>query len=1064
MSSLSRLSLANRSIAALVTIAVILVGAFVIPSLKQELMPSLSFPAISIVTVYPGASPQSVEQEVTNPLEKSIQGVQGLQQITSYSSEGVSQIIVQYDYSVDLDKANQTLTQLVNKAQTSLPSSVAPQVNTFNIADQPIIRLAVSSSSNQQDLAVKLDQDVTPVLEGLNGVGQVQVTGVRAQIVQITLDLKKLQAKGLSTSQVQSILQANNTTISVGEVKDNGQTVAVRVNNAVTTLDDLKNLVVSGGSSTSQQASSSMPGGQKLPPGMTLPTTTTQSTPSQPVKLEDVATVEQVLSPSTTLTRTNGKDSLGISITKNSNANTVSVSQEVKNKLSELEQKLGSGATITVIADQAPSIQASVNDLVREGAIGAGFAILTILLFLLSIRSTLVTAISIPVSIIIALIGLWVGGFSLNILTLGGLTIAIGRVVDDSIVVLENIYRHLHSGEEKRTAVLNGVREVAGAITASTLTTVAVFLPIAFTTGLVGEFFQPFSVAVTIALLASLLIALTIIPVLAYWFLKTPKRAQHTDSHEKVGILEKVYVPMIRWVTHYRVVTLIIALALLVSAGWGATKLDTNLIGNSSSNSFTISQQLPATADLDTTNKAAQEVEAILKNIQGIKNYQVTIGSGGSGGGGRFFGSSGGSTNTATFAVTTNDGVDQTTVQQQVSDQIKTLSNAGTITVAGSQSSGSSSTLSINVQASDEGTLNQATQEVLDSVTQTPNLKDVTSSLVNAAPLIDIHVDGEKALKYGLTPSQVGQVLRTIYNGTTVTNVTLNGKTQEVDLKFGDPATTVEGMKDMLIPSTTGTVRLGDLATVTQVNGPTQITHVSGSRTATISATVTSQNVGAVSANVQSRLKALSLPAGASFSLGGVSSMQSQAFQSLGLALLIAILLVYVVMVATFRSLLQPLLLLVSIPLAGTGSVALLLITHTALGLPALIGMLMLIGIVVTNAIVLLDLVNQYRKKGLDARTAVIEGGRRRLRPILMTAVATILALIPMALGVSGSSAFLSGPLAIVVIGGLTSSTFLTLLVVPTLYTIVEDIRGRSGSLPSQEELPPVPEPQSQMV
>lgn len=315
----------------------------------------------------------------------------------------------------------------------------------------------------------------------------------------------------------------------------------------------------------------------------------------------------------------------------------------------------------------------------EKGPLGLDSRFSPFLLFLLSIRSTLVTAISIPVSIIIALIGLWVGGFSLNILTLGGLTIAIGRVVDDSIVVLENIYRHLQSGEEKRVAVLNGVREVAGAITASTLTTVAVFLPIAFTTGLVGEFFQPFSVAVTIALLASLLIALTIIPVLAYWFLKTPKRVQRADSHEKVGILEKAYVPMIRWVTRYRVVTLIIALALLVSAGWGATKLDTNLIGNSNSNSFTISQQLPATADLDTTNKAAQEVEAILKNIQGIKNYQVTIGSGGSGGGGRFFGSSGGSTNTATFAVTTNDGVDQTTVQQQVSDQIKTLSNAGTI-------------------------------------------------------------------------------------------------------------------------------------------------------------------------------------------------------------------------------------------------------------------------------------------------------------------------------------------------------------------------------------------------
>ncbi|MBO0780611.1 MAG: efflux RND transporter permease subunit, partial [Ktedonobacteraceae bacterium] len=829
MSLLSRLSLANRSIVALATIAVILVGAYVIPSLKQELIPSISFPAISVVTVYPGASPASVEQDVTNPLEQNIQGVQGLQQLTSYSNEGTSLIIVQYDYNTDLDKASQTLTQLLNRAQSSLPDNVTPQVNTFNIADQPIIHLAVTSSSDQQDLAVKLNKEVVPVLEGINGVGQVEVTGVRDQIVTVTLDLKKLQANGLSASQVQSVLQANNMTIPSGEVTNNGQTVAVRVSNTLNTLDDLKNLVVgmktsassqqqipgqTGGNQTTPGGSQSLPGGsQQLPTGPVAP--------PKPVKLKDVATVEQTLAPSTTLTRTNGQDSLGISITKKSDGNTVSISQDIRKQLPDLEQRLGADAQISIITDQAPTIQTSVNDLVREGAIGAGFAILVILIFLFSIRSTLVTAISIPLSVLIALIGLWVGDYSLNILTLGGLTIAVGRVVDDSIVVLENIYRHLRSGDDKRTAVLVGVREVAGAITASTITTVAVFLPIAFTTGIVGEFFQPFSVAVTIALLASLFVALTIIPVLAYWFMKAPKKkqGQPVGSHEKMSILEKIYVPMVRFVTRFRVVTLLIAVLLLVATGWGATHLQTNLLGSSSQNTFGISLQLPATTSLDTTNKAAQQVETVLRGIQGIKSYQVTVGGGG---GAAALLTGGGGTSTASFTVTTDENADQAAIQRQVRDQLNTLTDIGTFTISASQGmGGSSSTLSVNVQASDDQVLKQATQQVLDTVKQTPNLTDITSSLTDAAPLINVHVDPEKALKHGMTAAQVGQTLRSIYSGSTVTTVTLNGQQQDVELKLGKPATTIQGMKDMLIPTTTGNVKLSEIADVTQISGPT---------------------------------------------------------------------------------------------------------------------------------------------------------------------------------------------------------------------------------------------------
>ena len=1050
MSFLSKLSLANKSIVALATIAILLFGAFVIPTLKQELLPSIAFPAISIVSAYPGASPANVEQDVTNPLEQNIQGVQGLQQLTSYSNEGVSLIIAQYGYDTDLDKAQQVLSQQISRTQASLPANVTPQIQTFNISDQPIIRLSVTSSANQQDLALQLKQNVVPALQGIDGVGNVTVTGVRTQIVTVTLDLNKLQSNGLSVSQVQGALQANNLTIPAGEVTNNNQTVAIRVGNTLGSIQDLDNIVV--GMHTSQlvvPAGIVPTGGVTGYPGASFgagAAPARQVTPPTPVKLSDVAVVQQDLAPSTTLTRTNGKPSLGISITKTSNGNTVTISQAIKNQLSELEQKLGSDAQISVISDQAPSIQTSVSDLEREGLVGAGFAILVILLFLFSLRSTLVTAISIPLSIVIALIGLWVGNYSLNVLTLGGLTIAVGRVVDDSIVVLENIYRHLQSGDDKRTSVLAGVKEVAGAITASTLTTVAVFLPIAFTTGIVREFFQPFSIAITVALLASLFVALTIIPVLAFWFLKGPKsNARRHDTHEKPSILERGYVQLLRCVTKYRVVTLIIALLLLVGTFSLYPRLETNLFSNSSQNTFTIQLQLPVSSSLDATNQAAGKVEQVLHDISGIQTYQVTVGSGGSA-----FSLSSSGTNAASFAVTTDPNAKQDALQQQVRDKLNNLTGIGTFTLSGSQQGGNSSTIAVNVQASDDQTLRAAAKQVLDAVSQAPNLTDVTSSLTDAAPLINVQVDSQKAISHGLTPAQVGQLLREIYSGTTVTQVTLNGVQQNVELKLGTPADTVQGMQNMLIPTATGNVKLGDIATVEQASGPAQITHINTNRTATISATITSQNVGAVSSDIQNRTSKLSLPAGASVSLGGVTTQQQQAFQSLGQALLVAILLVFIVMVATFRSLLQPLILLIAIPFAATGSIPLLLVTHTALGLPALIGLLMLIGIVVTNAIVLLDLVNQYRRKGLDARSAVIEGGRRRLRPILMTAIATILALLPMTLGLSSSSSFLSGPLAIVVIGGLTSSTFLTLLIVPLLYTIVEDIRGRSGKLPPE--------------
>lgn len=1046
MSFLARLSLANRSIVALATVAILLFGGLIIPSLKEELFPAITFPTLSVVTPYPGASPSIVEHDVTDPIEQSIQGIAGLQNVTSYSNEGASIITVSFNYGTDLNQAQQTLSQSINKVQQSLPSSVTPQVQSFSIADFPIIQLAVTADEDQQALASQLKQDTVPSLEQIGGVGNVNITGVRNQIVTVTLDLDKLKANGLSITQVQGALQANNISLPAGDISSNGQTIPIKVGNTFNSIDDLNNVVV-GVHTAQSSVGAGFSGATSAGTGFSGANTQVSVTSPIPIKLSDVATVQETLSPSTSLTRTNGKPSLGISIVKTSDGNTVSISQAVHNQIPSLESSLGHNAQISVIADQAPTVTKSIQDLTREGLIGAGFAIIVILLFLFSVRSTLVTAISIPLSIVIALIGLYIGNYTLNLLTLGGLTIAVGRVVDDSIVVLENIFRHLQRGEEKRVAIPAAVREVARAVTASTLTTVAVFLPIAFAGGLVGQLFSSFSVAVTVALVASLFVSLTIIPVLAYWFLKSPKPGIQQAYHEEETVLERCYVALIGWVTGLwwqRAVLIGASVVVLVISFSLSRGLQTNLFGSSGGNTYAVTLTLPPATSLDKANSVAKQIENVIASLPNVDTYQVTVGSGG-----QFSSLSGGGSNTASFSITANASADQTAFQNTLRSRLNALKNlGGTVTFSAGNSGPSNASVQINVQASDDQTLRRASQQVKDAVSHVSGVTDITSNLTDATPEIDVLVNPQLALRYGMTAAQVAQDVRAIYSGSTVTKITLNGTQQNVNLFIGSPATTIDQIKGLLIQTPLGNVQVSDLATVEQTDGPTQITHINTNRTATISGTITDTNVGAVSANIQQKVNTLKLPHGASVSFGGVSSDLSSTFQNLGLAVLAAIVLVYCIMVATFRSLVQPIILLVSIPFATTGSIILLLLTKTPLGAAALIGFLMLVGIVVTNAIVLLDLVRQYREKGMDARRAVIEGGKHRLRPILMTATATILALLPMAL-FGGSGGFISQPLAIVVIGGLTSSTLLTLLLVPTLYVIVESIRKDSGNRPT---------------
>ncbi|MER5648778.1 efflux RND transporter permease subunit [Streptosporangium sp. NPDC002524] len=1079
MTSLARLSLANRSLVIMIALVLSAFGLFAIPSLKQQLLPSLSFPGAFVAASYPGASPEIVEEQVTEPIENSFQGLEGVSEVTSTSREGMAQVQVAFEYGTDIDAAVAEMQQAISRIEAQLPEGVDPQVLSGGTDDIPVMQLAVGDGGDQRVMAERLGRLVVPELQAVEGVRSATVTGTRDEVVTITPDVRKLALLGLSPTAVAEVLRANGQPVPAGSVTEDKVSLTVQVGERVSTLEELKGLYLTPAAPAAAPQQQVPSQARQAPGGGSGGGTAQQIQQAQraqaqaqrpaaapkPVRLGDVATVERTLAEGTSLTRTNGQPSLGLSVTMTPDGNAVTISHAVREKLPELVRAIGDSSEMTVIFDQAPYVERSIEDLTTEGLLGLAFAVLVILIFLLSVRSTLVTAASIPLSVVIALIALWVGDYSLNLLTLGALTIAVGRVVDDSIVVLENIKRHLGYGEAKRKAVLAGVREVSGAVTASTLTTVAVFLPIAVVGGMVGQLFAPFAITVTVALLASLLVSLTVVPVLAYWFLKAPVLSpeqarvvrEEAEAKEMRSPLQRAYLPVLRFATRRRLVTVLIGVVVFAATMGLAGRLETNFIDSSGQDTVSISQRMPAGTDLATTDAAAKKVEEVLASLKGVRDYQVNVG-----GGGGFLGTGGGGGDRASYSVTIAEETDSAALEEELRGRLKELPEAeiGEVTVGGGQGGpggGATDQLQVIVQAPDVATLRTATETVRAAMADMGGLRDVTSNLAAGAERVEVRVDREKAAARGLTETQIGQLVAQQFRGAPLGELTLDGRSGAVVLRTADAPEDVKAVGALKLPTATGTVKLSQVAEVSTVAGPTQVTRIDGERSATVSGTATGSDLGAATTQLTTKLEALALPAGASFTMGGVSADQAEAFGQLGLAMLAAIAIVFMIMVAAFRSFVQPLILLVSVPFAATGAIGLLLATGTPMGVPALIGMLMLIGIVVTNAIVLIDLINQYREQGMGVVEAVIEGGRRRLRPILMTAVATIFALIPMALGLTGSGGFISQPLAIVVIGGLLSSTLLTLVLVPTLYVMVERLKERLRRTPKDGgERPPL--------
>ncbi|MEZ0158073.1 efflux RND transporter permease subunit, partial [Streptomyces griseorubens] len=712
MSWLSRFSLAQRALIGLMSIIALVFGAIAIPQLKQQLLPTIELPMVSVIAPYQGASPDVVEKQVVEPIEDSLEAVDGISGVTSKASEGNAVIMASFDYGNNTQQLVADVQQAVNRAGARLPSGVDPQVVAGSTDDLPAVVLAVTSDKDQQALADQLDRTVVPALKGIDGVGQVLVDGVRDVQVTVVPDEAKLAEARLTSASLAQALQAGGATVPAGSFDENGANRTVQVGGGFTSVRQIQDLMVTAG------------------PGQ-----------GRPVRLGDVATVRQEEAASDSLTRTNGRPSLAVMATMDHDGSAVAISEAVEKKLPGLREDLGKGATLTVVADQGPAVSKAIDGLTTEGALGLLFAVLVILVFLASVRSTLVTAVSIPLSVVLALIVLWTRDLSLNMLTLGGLTIAIGRVVDDSIVVLENIKRHLGYGEERQSAIMNAVREVSGAVTSATLTTVAVFLPIGLVGGMVGELFGSFSLTVTAALLASLLVSLTVVPVLSYWFLRPPKGTPEdaeearrlAEEKEARSRLQRTYVPVLRFATRRRLASVAIAVVVLIATFAMAPLLKTNFFDAGEQQVLSVQQKLKPGTSLAATDAQVKKVEKLLAGTEGVKDYQVTIGSSG------FMAAFGGGTDTnqASYQIMLEDSASSDDVRDGIEKGLAELDGIGTTTVASGDGFGSQD-LSVTVKAADAQVLRKATEQVRDAVASLDDVTDVTSDLAQSVPRISV--------------------------------------------------------------------------------------------------------------------------------------------------------------------------------------------------------------------------------------------------------------------------------------------------------------------------------------
>ena len=1020
MKGLVNFVLKNKLAVWLLTFIITVSGIYSGTRMKMESIPDISIPFLIVVGVNPGATPEQMMEEMSIPMEKAVESLKDIKAVYSTSSNSVSQLQIEYEYGVDMAEKKRELESVLGGLD--LPETAQePSIMAISMNMMPVLALSVSSETEDIiDLTSRVETLVVPEINKMDGVASATVTGQHIEQVEFTFKEDKLTEYGVTEDTVKDMIEASNMFLSLGLLEFKESEEAIAVDGTFKSVDELKEMLI--------------------------PVTPTATNPSPFVQLSELAEIETV-GLVDSISRTNGEDSITIQIVKGQDANTVTVVNEVKDLIETLEAD-NEGLIIDVTLDQGKPIEDSIFTMIEKALFGGLIAVLIILLFLRDVKSTIISIISIPVSILMALLILNWLDITLNIMTLGAITVAIGRVIDDSIVVVENIYRRMHLKEEKlqgRALIREATIEMFKPILSSTLVTVAVFAPLVFVGGMVGELFLPFALTMTFALVASLIVAITIVPTLSHTLFKNKIYGEKQESqHKEVGRLATWYKNVLEKALNRKVITSIIALVLLVGSIGLVPFIGFSFIGSQVEKMMYVTYT-PKTGDVEaTTLEAIEEVETELLTFEEIDTVQLSIAS-----------KTAGASDMASMMTGDNGAVmfivfdpeisddEFMATKKEINEYLETLDHSGEWGEQDMMAMGfASNQVSYTLYSEDLDDLLASVKQVEGALLEVDGLEEITSGAEDPFVEHTFKVDQQHVLQYGLTTGQIvmalyaqsaDEVLTTVEHNGKEINVIVQGETQKAP-------ETIDDILNTLIPTATGMVPFSELVTVEEGTMLNTLTRSEGTFYTSVSGTILGDDISKATAAADEKIDKLDLPDGVKIGVAGVAADMAETFTQLGVAMVAAILIVYFILVVTFGEGLAPFAILFSLPFTVIGSFVGLWLTDQTISVSVMMGLLMLIGIVVTNAIVLVDRIIRMEQEGMTMREAILEAGATRLRPILMTAIATIGAMLPMALGVGGGGGLISKDLAVTVIGGLVTSTALTLLIVPIVYEVLSKL------------------------
>lgn len=1040
---LLQFSLGNKFAIFLMVVLIILGGVYSSAKLKLELLPDVENPVISVQTTMSGATPQSTQDEISSKIDNQVRSLAYVNSVQTESIPNASIVTVEYDNGTDMDKAEEQLKKEIDKIK--FKDGVGEPELTRNSMDAfPIVAYSFTSNNQKlKDVTKKLNQQLVPKLQTIDGVQNAQLNGQTNREVSLKFKQKNLDEKGLTANDVENYIKTATRETPLGLFQFNKSNKSIVVDGQFKSVDAFKNLKIPLSISGQAAQNDSDSDSDSLMPSDNIRSTNSSTHMAQKgqmpsVPLKDLADIS-VGDERTSISKTNGKDAVNLQIMKSQDANTVQVAREVQKKVDEFVRN-ESGMKSIKTMDTAKPIEDSLYTMVEKAALGTIVAIIVILLFLRNIRTTAISIVSIPMSILIALIALKLSNVSLNILTLGALTVAIGRVIDDSIVVVENIFRRLSDPNEKlkgENLIISATREVFKPIMSSTLVTIVVFLPLVFVSGSVGEMFRPFALAITFSLLASLLVSITLVPSLGATFFKNG--VKNREQKEGLGTVGRAYRSALNWSLNHKWIVLIVSIFILVgSVVIGARNLGTSYI-STGDNKFLALTYTPKPGETQkSVTQHAEKVQNYLDKKDKVETVQYSIG-------GPTPQDPTGSTNSMAIMIKyQSDTPNFDEEPDKVLKHIETFKQPGEWKNQDLGTGAGNNSVEVTVKGPNTSAMKDTVNRVEKMMTDIKGITNVKSDLSQTYDQYEIKVDQNKAADNGISAAQLAMNLNENLPEKTISTVNEKGKSIDVKVKQNKQTDwSSQKIKNIKLNKPTGgTIKLSEIASLKKSYTPSKLTQEDGDYATTVTGKVTDKDVGGKSQQVMAKVKDLEKPSHIKINVGGATDDIDKAISQLAMAMIAAIIIVYLILVITFRGGLAPFTILFSLPFTVIGVVLALIITGETISVPSLIGMLMLIGIVVTNAIVLIDRVINNEKQGMPMKQALIEAGGTRIRPILMTAIATIGALVPLLFG-HDSSILISKGMAATVIGGLISSTLLTLFVVPVIYEILFTLKNK---------------------